>query len=79
MQKRLVKYVGVAIIIGLFFIAVGASIDFELIGNEPSTIAMLVVGLILIKLILLLVIGKIFKMGSDNNLLFAFGKANKQF
>lgn len=60
---------------GLFFIAVGASIDFELIISNPGSIALIVAGLIIIKFIILVVIGKIFGMGLDNNLLFAFGLA----
>lgn len=63
------------LLLGLFFIAVGASIDFHLIGEEPSLIASIVVGLIVVKLLILLVIGKVFGMKSDNNFLFAFGLA----
>ncbi|WP_075603676.1 monovalent cation:proton antiporter-2 (CPA2) family protein [Saccharicrinis aurantiacus] len=63
------------LLLGLFFIAVGASIDFKLIGSSPATIAMLVFGLILIKLIVLFVIGKVFGMRMDNNMLFSFGLA----
>lgn len=63
------------LLLGLFFIAVGASIDFHLIASEPGLIAMLVSGLILIKLLVLLLIGKVFGMRSDNNLLFSFGLA----
>lgn len=63
------------LLLGLFFIAVGASIDFELIGNSPGLIATLVAALILVKLIILFAIGRLFKMSMDNNLLFAFGLA----
>lgn len=63
------------LLLGLFFIAVGASIDFQLIGNEPGLIALLVLGLIAVKLIVLAVIGKLFGMKTDSNLLFTFGLA----
>lgn len=63
------------LLLGLFFIAVGASIDFQLIFDNPGLIAMIVLGLILVKLIILFVIGRLFGMHSDNNLLFAFGLA----
>lgn len=63
------------LLLGLFFIAVGASIDFQLIASESGLIALLVVGLILIKLIVLATIGRLFGMRMDNNLLFAFGLA----
>ncbi len=63
------------LLLGLFFIAVGASIDFRLILNNPGLIALIVSGLILVKLMILIVIGRLFGMRSDNNLLFAFGLA----
>ena len=63
------------LLLGLFFIAVGASIDFGLITAKPGLIGMLVVGLITIKLVILLIVGKIFKMKHDQNILFAFSLA----
>jgi CPA2 family monovalent cation:H+ antiporter-2/glutathione-regulated potassium-efflux system ancillary protein KefC/glutathione-regulated potassium-efflux system protein KefB len=63
------------LLLGLFFIAVGASIDFGLIASKPGLIAMLVVGLICAKLVILLILGKVFKMGIDQNILFAFSLA----
>ncbi len=63
------------LLLGLFFIAVGASIDFKLIIESPGLIAMLVVGLIVVKLVVLATIGRLFGMRMDNNLLFAFGLA----
>jgi len=63
------------LLLGLFFIAVGASIDFHLIAAEPGLIAMLVVALIVIKFIVLIVIGRVFGMGLDSNLMFAFALA----
>ena len=63
------------LLLGLFFIAVGASIDFELIGSEPLLIGELVLGLVLVKFGVLAIIGKFFGMKVDNNMLFAFGLA----
>ncbi len=63
------------LLLGLFFIAVGASIDFNLIISDPILITQLVVALIAIKLIVLFVLGKFFKMGLDSNLLFTFSLA----
>jgi len=63
------------LLLGLFFIAVGASIDFGLITAKPGLIGMLVVGLVTIKLVILLVIGIIFKFKHDQNVLFSFSLA----
>ena len=63
------------LLLGLFFIAVGASIDFNLIAERPLLITELVLGLIAVKFLVLFVIGRVFRMGLDNNLLFAVGLA----
>ncbi|MDX2047616.1 MAG: monovalent cation:proton antiporter-2 (CPA2) family protein [Chitinophagaceae bacterium] len=60
------------LLLGLFFIAVGASIDFNLILQNPGTIIGLVLLLMLVKAVVLFVLGRIFKMGIDQNMLFAF-------
>jgi monovalent cation:proton antiporter-2 (CPA2) family protein len=63
------------LLLGLFFIAVGASVDFRLIGSEPMLIAGLVAALVAVKFLVLFGIGKAFRMGLDHNLLFAFALA----
>ena len=63
------------LLLGLFFIAVGASIDFNLIFENPGLIAVIVGVLIVVKLVILILIGRLFGMRTDNNLLFAFGLA----
>lgn len=63
------------LLLGLFFLAVGASIDFNLIASRPGLIAMLVLGLIIVKFVILLFLGRAFKMGTDQNMLFAFALA----
>ena len=63
------------LLLGLFFIAVGASIDFNLVATSPASIFGLVSALILVKLVVLIVLGRVFKMGWDNNFLFSFSLA----
>jgi monovalent cation:H+ antiporter-2, CPA2 family len=60
------------LLLGLFFIAVGASIDFPLILQQPLIILGLVLLLILVKGFVLYSLGKIFKLSTDQNLIFSF-------
>lgn len=60
------------LLLGLFFIGVGASINFSLIGSKPLLITSLVLGVMIIKFAILYLTGKIFKVASDQNLLFSF-------
>lgn len=59
------------LLLGLFFIAVGASIDFELIASAPGTIFGLMGALIAVKFVILFVLGRVFRLGLDQNILFA--------
>ncbi|WP_306352800.1 monovalent cation:proton antiporter-2 (CPA2) family protein [Flavobacterium sp. '19STA2R22 D10 B1'] len=61
------------LLLGLFFIAVGASIDFQLILTKPLLILGLVAGLMLIKALVLFGIGRIFKIRNAQNSIFSFG------
>jgi monovalent cation:proton antiporter-2 (CPA2) family protein len=63
------------LLLGLFFISIGASIDFALIGGDPGRILGLMVGLVVAKLLVLLVLGRVFKLSLDQNLLFSFSLA----
>jgi len=63
------------LLLGLFFISVGASIDLTLILNEPLTIFGLVLGLMLVKFLVLLALGRIFKLQFADNLIFSFALA----
>lgn len=63
------------LLLGLFFISVGASIDFHLVASQPMTIGLLTLGLILVKFLVLLILGRVFKMCLDARLLFAFSLA----
>jgi voltage-gated potassium channel Kch len=61
------------LLLGLFFISVGASIDFSLMARQPGTIALLVAGLLLCKFAVLFVLGRKFK--ASDRFLFAFALA----
>jgi CPA2 family monovalent cation:H+ antiporter-2 len=60
------------LLLGLFFIAVGASIDFHLLAARPGPIAGLVFGALAVKFTILVVLARLFRMSTDQGLLFAF-------
>jgi len=60
------------LLLGLFFIAVGANIDFALVMQTPWLIAGLVLLLIAIKFPVLLLLGRLFGLKLSDNLMFAF-------
>ncbi|WP_298736896.1 monovalent cation:proton antiporter-2 (CPA2) family protein [uncultured Chitinophaga sp.] len=59
------------LLLGLFFMAVGASIDFRLVLSTPLQILGFVLALMLLKGLLLFGLGKIFRLSRDQNMLFA--------
>lgn len=59
------------LLLGVFFISVGASIDFALIAAQPWLIVGLVFGLMLLKAIVLFALGKIFGLKLDQNVMFS--------
>jgi monovalent cation:proton antiporter-2 (CPA2) family protein len=63
------------LLLGLFFISVGASIDFSLIAQRPGTIALIVLGLLALKFIVLLALGRAFRLKTAEGMLFAFALA----
>ncbi|WP_405210399.1 monovalent cation:proton antiporter-2 (CPA2) family protein [Dokdonia sp. Asnod2-E02] len=63
------------LLLGLFFMAVGASINFIVIAENPLLITGLVVGVILVKAIVLLITGLAFKLKLDQRLLLIVGLA----
>jgi voltage-gated potassium channel Kch len=63
------------LLLGLFFISVGASIDLPLIKSQPLVIVALVVGLLAVKFLVLLGIGKITNLEKSQNFTFAFALA----
>lgn len=58
------------ILLGVFFTAVGATINFNLILEEPLAVLKTVFLLMLFKALALFVLGRIFKLVSDQNILF---------
>lgn len=60
------------LLLGVFFIAVGAGIDFRAIAARPALIAALVVGVMLIKGIVLAVLSRLFRLNSRARWLLPF-------
>jgi monovalent cation:proton antiporter-2 (CPA2) family protein len=63
------------LLLGLFFISVGASIDFSLIAQRPGTLALLVTALIALKFVVLLALGRVFRLKAGEGMFFAFSLA----
>ncbi|MBD1876656.1 glutathione-regulated potassium-efflux system protein KefC [Nodosilinea sp. FACHB-131] len=63
------------LLLGLFFISVGASIDFNVLARQPLLILDLVIGLMLLKGLVLLALGRFFRQSLSQNLLFAMALA----
>jgi monovalent cation:proton antiporter-2 (CPA2) family protein len=63
------------LLLGLFFISVGADIDFKLIISHAGLIAGLLAGLLAIKFVVLLVVGRFSRMDWSHTMLFAFSLA----
>lgn len=60
-----------SLLLGIFFISVGANIDFALLFASPILITVLVAGLIITKFAVLYVTGVIFKIQRNQNWLFS--------
>lgn len=63
------------LLLGLFFIGVGASVDFGLVAARPLNIAGLVLGIMTVKLVVLLALARAFRLARDQALLVAFSLA----
>jgi Kef-type K+ transport system membrane component KefB len=63
------------LLLGLFFISVGASMDFSLLGSSPGTILSLLLALVGIKFIILFILGRVFGIRGGQNTMFAFSLA----
>jgi monovalent cation:proton antiporter-2 (CPA2) family protein len=63
------------LLLGLFFISVGASIDLPLIRSQPLLIALLVFGLLLAKFAVLFLIGRVIRLENSQNFTFSFALA----
>ena len=60
------------LLLGIFFMAVGASINFHLVADQIGTVLSWVLLLIVIKSGVLLLLGKVTKMGAKRNFIFSF-------
>ncbi len=60
-----------ALLLGLFFMSVGMSLDLMVIAEDPATILLGVLALMLIKLTVLYAVGKVFGMANSSALLMA--------
>lgn len=63
------------LLLGLFFITVGASIDFQLFAEQFNNIILLVISLIAIKAIVLYLLATLFKLPGKQKYLFALALA----
>jgi CPA2 family monovalent cation:H+ antiporter-2/glutathione-regulated potassium-efflux system protein KefB len=59
------------LLLGLFFIAVGSSINFRMVLESPGLILALVASIMILKTGVLYFLARIFKMGTDQGLVFA--------
>jgi CPA2 family monovalent cation:H+ antiporter-2 len=58
------------LLLGLFFIAVGASINFKLIAEDPMPVIALVSALLAVKALVLALTGRLFRLTFDQNCIF---------
>lgn len=63
------------LLLGLFFLTVGASIDFNLLFDQPAMLLALAVGIMLIKAVVLFVIASCVRMCGVDRMLFTVGLA----
>ncbi len=63
------------LLLGLFFITVGASINLPLLAAQPLRIGMLVVALVVLKFVVLMMLGALGRMPRGQPALFAFSLA----
>ncbi|RXK81442.1 potassium transporter [Filimonas effusa] len=61
------------LLLGLFFMAVGASVDFNLVLAKPLLIIGLAVGVMVLKMVILMGLGKLFRLTKDQNATFGVG------
>ncbi|MCL5129413.1 monovalent cation:proton antiporter-2 (CPA2) family protein [Algibacter sp. L4_22] len=63
------------LMLGLFFMAVGASINFIVIANSPLEVGGILIAIIVIKAFVLFITGRIFNLKLDQKLLLTFSLA----
>ncbi|MDO6596687.1 monovalent cation:proton antiporter-2 (CPA2) family protein [Oceanihabitans sp. 2_MG-2023] len=63
------------LLLGLFFMAVGASINFIVIAKSPLTIGGILIAIVVLKALVLFITGHVFKIKLDQKLLLTFSLA----
>jgi monovalent cation:proton antiporter-2 (CPA2) family protein len=63
------------LLLGLFFISVGAGIDFAVIVGQPATVALLVLAMLALKFVVLLAVSRVSRLEPTQRYLFAFALA----
>lgn len=63
------------LLLGLFFISVGAGIDFTLVAGRPTLIGELVLGVLAVKFVVLLAVSRFSRLEPTQRYLFAFALA----
>lgn len=63
------------LLLGLFFIAVGAGIDFKVIAAQPALVLGLVGGVVVLKFLVLMIVAKLGRLDTKDKLLFSFALA----
>lgn len=63
------------LLLGLFFISVGSGINFTLIGGQPGTVALMVIGVLALKFLVLLLAARLARLEPTQRYLFAFALA----
>ncbi len=63
------------LLLGLFFIAVGATVDFRIVAAMPGEVAGLVAALMVGKALILVALARGFRLGVDQSLFFSFALA----
>jgi voltage-gated potassium channel Kch len=63
------------LLLGLFFLAVGSSLDFTIVTAQPGTVALLVVALILVKTVVMYGITRAWRMPGEHGWLLALALA----
>src|SRR5699024_4746606 len=63
------------LLLGLFFISVGAGINFALIASRPGLVVALVVGVLVVKFLVLLLASRFSRLEPTQRYLFAFALA----
>lgn len=69
LESNLAPFKG--LLLGLFFLSVGSTLDVQIVLKSPMRIFEIVAGIMIGKTLLLLILGKVFKLPIDQNLYFA--------